>query len=312
MIAAMSMAANVLQEPHYAQAAREAADFILSDVVLHPTRETESTAEPVPSNLKPRSARPQIRLLHSHKDGRARFNGYLDDYAAMIDGLCELYQAVFDVKYLDAALKLAEQMLDQFWDESANGFFYTSNDHETLITRVKDVHDNATPSGNSLAAMGLLKLARLTGQTDFEERAVATLEMMSGQLERVPLASGMSLMALDFMRGPTYEIVVAQGTGSATESAARDASESEQQKKDTETSSDRIRKRLHQRFLPNKVAHWRTKSVCDDELPPATREVLKGKSSVEGEITAFVCQHGVCGAPVVGEQAIKNMVENLE
>lgn len=342
MIAAMSMAANVLQEPRYAQAARAAADFILSDVVLHPNRETESTVEAVHSNLKPRSAWTPIRLLHCYKDGRARFNAYLDDYAAMIDGLCELYQAVFDVQYLDAALKLAERMLDQFWDESTGGFFYTSNDHETLIARVKDVHDNATPSSNSLAVMGLLKLARLTGRPDLEEKAVTTLEMMSGQLERVPLASGMSLMALDFVLGPTHEIVVAHG-GNADEEirlqrfASDDrfaeaeaiagrlgisvsealvrlgyAPESGREKKDAATLFDRIRTRLHQRFLPNKVIHWRAAEVSDDDLPPATREVLKGKNFQRGEITAFVCQHGVCGAPVVGEQAIEKMLENLE
>ena len=86
-----------------------------------------------------------------------------------------------------------------------------ATDHERLIARVKETQDNATPAGNSLAAMGLLKLARLTGRNDLEEKAVSTLEMMSGQLERISLASGLSLMALDFLIGPTYEIVIACG-----------------------------------------------------------------------------------------------------
>src|SRR5262249_35686820 len=87
------------------------------------------------------------RLLHTFKDGRARLNGYLDDYANLVDGLFALYELSFDSKWLDAAAAITDRMIEQFWDEEG-GFYFTGKDHESLITRTKDFFDNATPSGN--------------------------------------------------------------------------------------------------------------------------------------------------------------------
>ncbi len=310
MMGAMAMGANVLGEPKYAEAARAAADFILREMVEDRSLESgdrsqkedktgaagssSSPLDPRPSSLAPRlstfNPQPSTRLLHSYKDGRARFNAYLDDYAALIDGLCELYQAVFDAKYLDAALSLAERMLSQFWDEADGGFFYTSADHETLIARNKETHDNATPSGNSLAATALLKLARLTGRTDLEARAVATLEMMSGLLNRIPLAAGQALIALDFLIGPAREIVEVRGQRSEVRG---------------QTEEESTLARLHRRFVPNKVVHQRDAAIADEQLPAATRSMLSGKTASQGLTTVYVCQLGTCGAPLVGETQIE-------
>ncbi len=266
MITAMAMGANVLGETKYADAARAAADFILREM------RTDDG-----------------RLLHSYKDGRARFNAYLDDYAALIDGLCELYQAVFDAQYLEAALGLAERMLGQFWDDRDGGFFYTSADHETLIARNKETHDNATPSGNSLAATALLKLARLTGRTDLESRAVATLEMMSGQMERIPMACGQALIALDFLLGPTHELTVVGHPADG----------------------EQLLNRLNRQYLPNKVIHMRVADSSDDSLTAPVRASLAGKSSRDGQPTLYVCQNGTCADPVVGLAQIEQVVEGL-
>ncbi len=299
MIAAMSLGANILSEPKYAAAARAAADFILSEMV-ESGHSQEAEQNSSPSTLIPQ---PSTRLLHSYKDGRARFNAYLDDYAALIDGLCELYQAVFEAKYLDAALGLAQRMLDQFWDEADGGFFYTSNDHETLIARNKETHDNATPSGNSLAATALLKLARLSGRTDLEEKAVATLEMMSGLMTRIPLAAGQSLIALDFLLGPTHEIVVVEGVGSQE---SGDRSQQEQKKNVAD-----ILCGLHQRFIPNKVVYRREATTTDESLPLSTRSTLSGKSAVNDEVSLYICRFGTCGQPAVGTAAISEAIERL-
>ena len=328
MIAAMSLAANVLGEPKYAAAARAAADFILSEMVEGGGQESgdrsqtedgtraagERTPHPNPLPSKARgegtdedsspstlNPPPSTRLLHSYKDGRARFNAYLDDYAALIDGLCELYQTVFEAKYLDAALGLAQRMLDQFWDDANGGFFYTSNDHEALIARNKETHDNATPSGNSLAATALLKLARLTGRTDLEAKAVATLEMMSGLMNRIPLAAGQSLIALDFLLGPTHELVLVEGTSRNQESGDRTQAEN----------VAGILSELHQRFVPNKVVHRREATTTDESLPLSTRPVLSGKSVVNGEASLYVCRFGTCEQPAVGTVAITDAIERL-
>ncbi len=292
MIAAMAMGASVLNEPRYATAACAAADFILQEMIEPCSVECGSTVA---------SSR---RLLHCYQDGRPRFNAYLDDYAALIDGLCELYQAVFDVKYLTAAVSLAEEMLEKFWDRNSGGFFYTSADHEKLIARIKETHDNATPSGNSLAVTGLLKLARLTGRTDLEEKAVATLEMMSGQLERIPLAAGLSLMALDFLLGPTHEIVIAPGNliSTALDCGFNEAHFAAQCEPIVT---------LYRRFVPNKVVHRRDAAISDEQLPAATRSILSGKNSQQDQTTAYFCEQGVCGPAVVGDSAIQAALERL-
>jgi uncharacterized protein YyaL (SSP411 family) len=293
MIAALSQAANVLNEVHYAGAARAAADFVLNEM-----RE------------------PDGRLLHAYKDGRARFNAYLDDYAALIDGLVELSQvpvsgtlpSVPDTfssvafpgtqkvagmlgsipDTLTPAVELAERMLEQFWDASGGGFFFTSADHENLIARNKDTQDNATPSGNSLAATALLKLGRLTGRQDFEDKAAAVLELMSGTLSRVPMAAGQALLALDFHLGPMREVVVVDGESRADADAAWT--------------------RLHQRFVPNKLAlRW----ASGAPIPPLLDPLLRGKTAVDGQATAYICQRGACRAPVHGQEAIASAFVDL-
>src|SRR4029077_12163341 len=111
------------------------------------------------------------RLLHSFKDGRARFNGYLDDYANLTDGLFALYELTFDYKWLAAAVQVSDRMIEQFWDNEGGGFYFTGKDHETLLTRTKDFFDNATPSGNSVAADVLLKMAAVLDRSDYRKKA---------------------------------------------------------------------------------------------------------------------------------------------
>ncbi|MEX1095278.1 MAG: thioredoxin domain-containing protein [Planctomycetales bacterium] len=257
MIAAMAQGAAVLDDERFAQAACSAADFILDHV---------------------RDERGDLR--HSYKDGRARFNAYLDDYACLIDGLMELYQTTFEPRYVDAALELAERAREKFRDPQGGGFFYTAIDHEELIARQKDSQDSATPSGNGMAAYALLRLARLTGRPDIEELAVETLEMLSGQMARIPLASGQSLLALDFLRGPAREIVIVEGNqpGSA---------------------ADALRT-LHERFVPNKVVLRRDAETADGSLPASLRPLLRGKTGEADEATIYVCEQGICHAPVTG------------
>jgi uncharacterized protein YyaL (SSP411 family) len=251
MIAAFAQAAFVLDEPAYAERVSRAADFLLTKL-----------------------RDPSGRLLHTYKDGRAKLSAYLDDDAALADGLAELYQATGEAKWLDAALDLAADMTDRFADPSG-GFFYTAADHEELIVRQRDSQDNATPSGNSLAATALLKLARLTGRTDLEDRAIGTLDAMSAQIAQAPLASGQALIALDFLLGPTKEIVLA-GSGPAL---------------------DALRRAVAETFAPNKVLLIRPFEFPDERLPESTRTLLAGKQP-RGEAAAYVCEKGVCHEPV--------------
>lgn len=257
MISALAQAAQILGEPRYGQAAREAADFLLGTLRT-------------PAGL----------LLHSYKDGKARFNGYLDDYACLIDALVDVYQATFEVRYLDEALRLAGIMVEQFQDSDAGGFFYTAQNHEALIARNKESQDGSTPSGNSMAATALLRLGRLCGRADLEGQAVSTLEFLSGLLEQSPTAAGQALLALDFLIGPAREVVLIDGN------------------RPEET--DEVLAALHRRFLPNKVVARMTAPLQKAEPPAALKPLVQGKTARNGAATIYLCDHGTCGLPVTG------------
>ncbi len=150
MIHALAECGVVLGRSDALQAAVKAADFILQQM-----------------------SQADGRLLRSYKDGRARLNAYLEDYAALIRGLLALYEATFDLRWLGEATRLAQVMFAQFHDAHNGGFFQTGVDHETLVARRKDVVDNAIPSGNSLAAEVLLRAGRVPGQGQLSSRGRA-------------------------------------------------------------------------------------------------------------------------------------------
>ncbi|MBT6157960.1 MAG: thioredoxin domain-containing protein [Planctomycetaceae bacterium] len=266
MISAMARAAQILDEPKYADAARDAADFILQQM-----RDDEG------------------RLLHAFKDGRARFNAYLDDYACLIDGLIDLYQATFETRHLDEALALSERMIARFHDADTGGFFYTSADHEQLVARNKDSQDNATPSGNGMAATALLRLGRLCGRSDLEDVAVGTLEMLAAQLAQYPTSAGQSLIAADFLLGPTHEVVIVEGNSPAE--------------------TEDLLRPIRQLFLPNALLLLRPAGASDNDLPAAVKPLLAGKTTQTGTATVYICERGTCQAPLTDVKDIQSAFE---
>jgi len=263
MISAMAMAGAILNEPNYVQAAVDAARFAVSTI-----RDENG------------------KLLHSYKDGQARFAAYLDDFACLIDGLVELYQTSGDEQWLAASLELADDMVDRFHDADQGGFYYTANDHEKLIARTKDNQDNAVPSGNGMASTALLKLARLCGRDDLEQIALGTLNSISGLLVDHPRAVGQSLLALDFAIGPAAEIVI------------------------TEPSTDgngvqfqEVQREIQQRFLPNKVIAHRQDGA------KIVQQLLEGKTSDRS--LAYVCERGACQVPAESLEILTEQLAQL-
>ncbi len=185
MIDALARAAGALDEPQYLDAAMKAAGFILKEM-----------------------RRPDGRLLHTWRAGKAKVDAYLDDYAALANALVSLYEATFNEQYIDDAVRLVEIMLAHFADRESGGFFYTADDQEQLIARHKDVQDGSVPSGNALAATVLVRLGKLTGRMEYLQAAEKTFRMASMLLERAPTAAGQMLLALDMYLGPTPEIVL--------------------------------------------------------------------------------------------------------
>ena len=148
------------------------------------------------------------RLLRTFKDGQAKLNGYLEDYACYADGLLALYQATLEPRWLHEAQTIAATMVERFWDGELGGFYDTSSDHERLVSRPRDVSDNATPAGNSVAVEVLLRLAVLFGDERHRERARQVLESLAEPMERLPLGFGRLLCALDSYLAPSQEIAI--------------------------------------------------------------------------------------------------------
>jgi hypothetical protein len=222
--------------------------------------------------------------LRTYKDGQAKLNGYLEDYAFYADGLLALYEATFDIRWFVAARGLVETMVAQFADEEGAGFFDTSADHEELVTRPKDLYDNATPSGNSVAADVLLKMAELTGEQDYRARAERLLAGLRDAMAQHPSAFGHLLCALDFYLGPVREIAI------AGEAAADDTRS--------------LLRVVFDRFLPNKVVAVRRPSEAGEEAEHLI-PLLADRPQQGGRATAYVCEHYTCQLPVTEPEALR-------
>ena len=288
MLAAFAEAAAILDEPEYLEVARKNAEFLLREMVAieenHPVGEA-------PTPLLRKEGSRAIRVLRTWKDGRAKLNGYIEDYANLADGLIELYQVSGEAKYLEAARELADAMITEFWDAENGGFFFTSNDHEELIVRNKDFFDNATPSGNSVAADVLLKLAKLYGGLDegdapegtlpngrvsaraYERFATTVLRLAASQIRRFPSGFGRTLSAIEFRLADVKEFAIVDGAGSDVE------------------------REVWSEYRPFKVV-----------APGGDVPLLEGRSSVDGKPTVYVCENFVCQRPVTNVEDLRELL----
>lgn len=226
------------------------------------------------------------RLLRTHKAGESKLNAYLEDYAYLADGLLALYEATFDLRWFEEAYSLAEIMIKQFWDDEEGGFFFTSSDHEKLITRTKDWYDNATPGGNSVAAHVLLRLALLTGDDSFRSKTEQILSLLKTAMMRSPNAFGHLLCALDFYLASPYEVAIIGFP----------------EYEDTRLMLDAVFKR----YLPNKVVALANPG---DSKSAAVIKLLEGRSQIEGKATAFVCRNFYCEAPVTDQLSLRKQLD---
>jgi uncharacterized protein YyaL (SSP411 family) len=173
MIRAFAEAYRVFQEDSYLEAAENAADFVLTQL------------------------RDGDRLLRSFREGKAALNAYQEDYAYLSVALLDLYLATGEERWKEEGLNLLNQMTERFWDEDGNGYFFTSHDHEALIARTKSFQDGATPSGNSMAALALIRAAKITGEAGYREQASAILGTSAPLITEMAAAFPNMLVAAD-------------------------------------------------------------------------------------------------------------------
>jgi uncharacterized protein len=221
------------------------------------------------------------RIHRSYKDGRARFNGYLEDYAMVADGLVALYEATFETRWLVEADTLFDAVSELFWDEDKRAFYDTPADHEELVTRPRDVYDNAAPSGTSVATEVLLKLALFLDRNDYRQRAEDVLEELAGGMEKVPSAFGRLLCALDFSTSEPREVAVV-GDPDATDTKA-------------------LVQTVYEGYLPNKVVAGRGP---DDDEAGGLIPLLAQRPARDGQATAYVCVHYACQTPTTDPEEL--------
>jgi uncharacterized protein YyaL (SSP411 family) len=256
MIAAMSKAYQVLGEKSYVAAARRSADFILD-------------------NLKKTGP----RLFRRYRQGKVAYPGYLDDYACLIWGLIELYEASFEISYLEEAIALNHSMVDLFWDETYGGFFYSGKENEVLIKQSKEIYDGAIPSSNSVAAFNLVRLGSITGDlslTKLAERAAGTF---AKRIKAYPSAYTHYLAVLDFIMGPSREIVIVENQNG-------------------EGSSSMIQT-IHKHFIPNKVLLLRPSGQAGERIS-ALAPFVKDLSANDKQTAVCLCEGHVCKSPISG------------
>ncbi len=253
MLAAFADASAVLDNEVYLEVAKKNADFLLENLQV------------------------DGRLLRTWKDGRSKLNGYIEDYANFADGLLELYQVSGELKYFNEALRLADAMITEFWDEENGGFFFTANDHEKLIVRSKDFFDNATPSGNSVAADVLIKLAKLTGEERYERFASTVMRLAAAQIKRHPQGFGRMLATMEFSLAPVKEIALVGPRSRELERA------------------------IWSTYRPFKL-------IAMGDERDAEPALLKERTAIDGATTAYVCENFVCKRPVTDAAGLNDLI----
>ncbi len=261
MISAFAEGYRAHHEPRYLEAARRAAEFIL------------------------RTMWDGRALKRSYKDGVARFNAYLEDYALLAGAMLDMYQASLDSAWLERARMLADVIIDRFLDRQKGGFYFTSDDHEALITRSKAAFDGSTPSGNSAAVMALLRIGEYTGEDRYRAEAERTLKLFREFIEKQPFGFSHMLEAVDlYHRGPT-EVVLAGERDSAEFREWMD--------------------RLGLLYVPNLALFAADSGGSIERLP----EQVHGKTQRDGRLTAYVCRDRTCSAPITD---FKELARELE
>jgi uncharacterized protein YyaL (SSP411 family) len=252
MISAFAKGGAILSEPRYTAAARRAADFILARL------------------YDPKTG----TLLRRYRQQDVAIPGFLDDYAFLIQGLLDLYEAVFHLPYLEAAIRITETQMELFGDEPEGAFFSTAGGDPSIVMRLKDDYDGAEPSGNSIAAMNLLRLAEMTNRPDFREAATALLRALAQKAGTQQVGMPQMLAAYEFSLSKPKQIILVAGAG-----------------------LDELLREMNARFLPHKIALAVTGEASRKTLAKSI-PAIETMTAQDGKATAYVCENYACQLPV--------------
>jgi len=266
MISALSKGARILGEPRYAEAARRAAVFIKT-------------------NMKTGD-----RLRRSWREGEAKHDAVLDDYAFLAAGLLDLYETTHETRWLSEAIALHIELRDKFWDRKAGGFYFTASDAEALLSREKPYYDGAEPSGNAVAAINLLRLYEFTTNEGYRDMAEQALKTFGRYMERAPTAVPQMMGALDFYLDEAKEIViVSKSPGEGVKP---------------------FMKSLAERYLPNCAVVVTSEGKQAEQLEHLV-PLVEGKVAIDGDTTAYVCEKHVCKLPTKDPEVFAGQIATV-
>jgi uncharacterized protein YyaL (SSP411 family) len=265
MISAFARAAQVMDEPRYLESATHASRFLREHLY----------------------DRPGKTLFRNYREGRSEIEAFADDYAFVIQGLLDLYEASFEVEWLKFAAELQETQDRLFLDEKNGGYFSTSGQDKSVVLRMKDDNDSAEPAASSVAALNLLRLAQLRADKQMEERGTKTIRAFSPTLARFPSAMPQMLVALDFSLSKARQIVIA-GNRDVPETRA-------------------LLAEVHRHFLPNKILVL-ADGESGQEYLGEKNEALRAMSILNGKSAAYVCENFTCKAPVTSPDELRKLL----
>jgi len=265
MISAFARGAQVLDDPNYLKAATRASTFIRAQLY------DESRKV----------------LVRNYREGRSAVEGFADDYAFVIQGLLDLYEASFETRWLQFAIELQETQDRLFFDEARGGYFGGTGQDASILLRLKEDNDSAEPAASSVVALNLLRLAQVRNDSGFYERAEKTINAFSPQIGHYASAMPQMLVALACSLGKPRQIVVA---------GPRDSAETRA-----------LLREVHRQFLPNKILLLADGSDGQKYLEEKL-EALRAMKPMEGKSAAYVCENFACQAPVTNAKALGKLL----
>lgn len=267
MIGAFARGYQVLDQSRYLSAAERAAEFVRTELFDSETK----------------------LLLRRYRDGESGLEAHLNDYAFVVSGLLDLYEASLDIKWLRFAIQLTDTQIQLFWDEENGGFYDTSGKDASVLIRMKEDYDGAEPTGNSVAALNLFRLAQMTDNRDWPGKGVKTLSFFASRLRQIPSSLPQLLAAYDFWENQTKQIVIAGKPNS----------------EDTRKMLDLV----HKRYLPNKIVLLADGGTAQAYLADYLK-FIEGVTMIDGKATAYICEDYVCRLPTSDLSVVAGLLDD--
>ncbi|MBU1043961.1 MAG: thioredoxin domain-containing protein [Candidatus Omnitrophica bacterium] len=263
MISSLAFASRVFDQPEYYNSAKKSADFVLDNMLDK-----------------------NYRLMHRYRDNQTAIFGMIDDYVFFVQAMLDLYEAGFELKYLKAAIAINKVMLEDFWDKENNGLFFSSQNFNSVFPGQKEVYDGALPSGNAIAALNFIRLAKITKDSLLLEKAEDIFKVFYAQIEKMPSAFCQMMIAANMFDGGVKEIVI-----------VGDSAESKE-----------LINTVFLRFLPNKSVVLKPPEKKLANQIVAVLPYLKDQISIENKPTVYICENFTCQAPIISKEVLQKIL----